>query len=98
MTVKRVLFGIMILSGLACLLLYVVPMIIGGLIAGGMGDAGTIGIIGGADGPTSIFVSGEPGSGIVAGSGIRVVALIVFALSFVSWLYCCSRGRGNNSP
>ena len=52
-TVKSVIFGITILSIAICLLIYCVPQIVGRLF---FGNASTIGIIGGADGPTAIFM------------------------------------------
>ena len=76
---KWIAFGITALSGVICLVSCGVPLVMGGL---SFGEAGAIGIIGGADGPTSIFVAKRAAS-IFAVSVIFVVSL--FAGLFFRW-------------
>lgn len=50
-------------------------------------DAASIVIIGGADGPTAIFVAGKVGNGMAIGSiGIGVV-LIVVGIAIYRWIH-----------
>ena len=83
---KWIAFGITILSVAVCLISWCVPWVIGKLW---FGEAGAIGIIGGADGPTSIFVtrSSAPASALP----------VVFAVSMFSWLFFRwkSKNRGD---
>jgi|GEM_PF-2974284 len=73
---KWIAFGITALSGVICLAGYCLPMVIGGL---SLGKDGAIGIIGGADGPTSIFV---------AKSSVSILTFpIIFVVSLVAWLF-----------
>ena len=73
---KWIAFGIAALSGVICLVSYGVPLVIGRLF---FGEAGAIGIIGGADGPTSVFV---------AKSSASIFALpVIFVVSLVAWLF-----------
>lgn len=49
------------------------------------GDAVSVSIIGGADGPTSIFLAGKLGSGFKAGIIIFVIAMLMLAAAMVLW-------------
>ena len=82
---KWVSFGIMILSGAVCLLHYIAPLVISRMLLGEMGAPGIVGIIGGADGPTAVFVSS--GSFFGTGFGFGFIAVIVFVLSLICWLF-----------
>ena len=73
---KWIAFGITILSGVICLLIYCVPWGIGRFFAP---EAASIGIIGGADGPTAIFLSSQ--------FFRSFIFPIIFALSLFSWLF-----------
>lgn len=42
-------------------------------------NAASVGIIGGADGPTAIYISGRPWAGIAAAAGILAAAAAVLA-------------------
>ena len=81
-TAKWVSFGITILSGAACLLLYLLPKII---LTNGVKNIGTVGIIGGADGPTSIWVS--------SGSASDFIMPMVFVISLISWLFLRAKSK-----
>jgi len=76
---KWISLGITILSGIECLLLHWAPVIIGRFLVGEAKDASAIGIIGGSDGPTAIFVSNQ--------SVIRPIAPIVFALFLLCFCF-----------
>jgi len=56
----------------------VAPMIIGAILRMQISNSSSIGIIGGADGPTSIFIAGRIGSGSVIG-GLLIGVLLVGA-------------------
>ena len=73
---KWIAFGLTIASGLICLF----PWIIGKLFLAGSGSGNTIGIIGGADGPTSIFVASKAESLFIK------FMPVIFIVSLVSWL------------
>ena len=88
---KWIAIGLAILSGAACLFLYLGPVIIGRLLSYDIKDAGAIGIIGGADGPTSIFVASR------AHSALRPVLPIVFALSLFSGILLTLKGKKRDS-
>ena len=79
---RWVMFGITILSGAACLLEKLLPWFVARFALGGQtaaGSAASIGIIGGADGPTAIFV---------ASSRVpNYLMPIVFAASLFTWLF-----------
>ena len=73
---KWIAFGITVLSGAICFVSYWAPLVISGL---SFGEAGAIGIIGGADGPTSIFVTK---------SSAPFFALpVIFVVSLFAWLF-----------
>ena len=75
-TAKRIAFGITVLSGVICLASYLAPLVVGWL---SNSKATAIGIIGGADGPTSIFVTKS--------SAQFFVLPVVFVVSLLSWLF-----------
>jgi len=60
---KKALSIISIIAGSLMLLSVVAPMIIGAILEAKA--TGAIGIIGGADGPTAIFVAGKLGAGSI---------------------------------
>ena len=73
---KKVIFWIAVIAGGMLLLSVVVPMIIGAVVQAPA--AGTVGIIGGADGPTAIMLAGVIGTnGIVFGVVIGVLLIAV---------------------
>ena len=75
---------ITILSGIATLWIYAVPYVLSRIILGkATGAAGSVGIIGGADGPTAVFVSKLH---IPYSSVPHYVVPVVFVLSLISWL------------
>jgi len=76
---KWIAFSIAILSGAACLLINLWDYI-GRLLAP---EAASIGVIGSADGPTSIFVSGKLWPYLL----VRMALPVVFVLAVVSWLF-----------
>ena len=82
---KHIALGLTILSGVACLLIYGGPFVIGKLLLAKPNDVGTIGIIGGADGPTAIFVTSE--------SRPCFLALVVFVISLFSWLFLLCKAK-----
>ena len=84
-TAKWVSFGIAILSGAASLLLYLVPQIVARFFMNGAKNVGTIGIIGGADGPASIWVS--------SGSTPQFLIPAVFVISLISWLFLRAKSK-----
>ena len=79
---KWIAFGMTALSGVICLVNYGVPLVIGGV---SLGEAGAIGIIGGADGPTSIFVAKISAS--------IFVAPVIFVVSLFAWLFFCWKSK-----
>ena len=76
---KWIAFTITIVSGIACLIGFFVPQIISYAFFGRAVDASAVGIIGGADGPTSVFV--------VANSVRHYLLPIIFLLSLFAWLF-----------
>ena len=77
-TTKWIAFGTTILSGVICIVIYFVPWIIGHLFLGDTDAASSIGIIGGADGPTAVFVTRN--------SVPNYIPSIFFVLSLSLWL------------
>ena len=75
---KWISLGLTILSGIACLFFYLAPLVIGKFLLNDVKDASAIGIIGGADGPTSFFISSLP--------VFSPIMPIIFVLSLVSYL------------
>ena len=88
-TAKWIAFVLTIISGLLCLLNYVPLWIYNNFFAGNhsartVTDAGTVGIIGGADGPTAIFLtSSDPYQ--------RFIYPSIFLVSLISWLLIRSK-------
>ena len=81
---KSIALVITILSGIATLLIYAIPYIFSRIILGkATYAAGSVGVIGGADGPTAVFVSKLNISGTPVP---HHVVPVVFALSLISWL------------
>ena len=76
---KWIAFTITILSGIACLIGFFVPQIISYAFWGRAVDASAIGIIGGADGPTSVFVTGS--------AVPSYLVPVIFVLSLLTWLF-----------
>lgn len=78
---KRVLSIISIVAGGLVLLSVIAPMVIGAILTSQMSDS--VGIIGGADGPTAIFVVGTIGAGGVIVEcviGVLLVAVGIWGL------------------
>lgn len=61
--VKKILSIAAVIVGVLSVIIGVAPMIIGAVLE--VQVANTVGIIGGADGPTSVFVAGTLGAGSV---------------------------------
>ena len=78
-TAKWIAFAITIVSGIASLIGFFAPQIISFVFLGRAVDASAVGIIGGADGPTSVFV--------VANSDRYYLQPIIFLLSLFAWLF-----------
>ena len=76
---KWISFGAAILSGVIFLVSYCVPLVIGW---SSFGDNNSIGIIGGADGPTAVFLT-KSSARIFVMPFISVVSL--FAWLFFRW-------------
>ena len=73
---KKVLSIISIVAGVLLLLSVIVPMIVGAILASQ--PYGSVGVIGGADGPTAVFVVGSLGVGsVIMESAIGVLLLAV---------------------
>ena len=84
-TLKRILFAAAAVSGTVSLVAYIVPRVIGRLYFKDVSSASAIGIIGGADGPTAVFLSKAP--------SYIFIAPVIFALSFLLWLILSIIGR-----
>ena len=82
-TAKWIALGVTILSGLLCLLIYCAPWVVAGIY---FREAASIGIIGGADGPTAIFVSGR--------LAYHFIVPIIFVLSLSVWLFIYFKSKG----
>lgn len=83
---KKVLSIISIVVGGLFLLSVIAPMVIGAVLANQVSDS--VGIIGGADGPTAIFVVGTLGAGSVIIESIIGVLLVAVGI----WgLYKCKK-------
>ena len=76
---KKIISVIAIVVGGLVLLSVAVPMIIGTILEGQIAD--TVGIIGGADGPTAVMVVGSLGAG-------SVIAKVVIGLSLIAAGIC----------
>ena len=75
---KKVLSIISIVAGGLLLLSVIAPMIIGTVLTNQMSDS--VGIIGGADGPTAVFVVGTFGAGSVIIESVVGVLLIAVGI------------------
>jgi len=78
---KKVLSIISIVAGGLVLLSIIAPMIIGAILSSQA--SGSVGIIGGADGPTAVFVVGTFGAGgviIESVIGVLLVAVGIWGL------------------
>lgn len=78
---KKVLSIISIVAGGLLLLSVIAPMIVGAVLANQVSDS--VGIIGGADGPTAVFVVGTFGAGSVVIEsviGVLFVAVGIWGL------------------
>ena len=73
---KKVISIVGIIVGAFVIVCNVAPMIIGAILRMQISNSSSIGIIGGADGPTSIFIAGRIGSGTVIGELLVGVLLI----------------------
>ena len=76
---KWIAFAVTIASGIACLIGFFAPQIISFVFFGRAVDASAIGIIGGADGPTSVFVTGS--------AVPNYLMPMIFVLSLLTWLF-----------
>ena len=75
---KKVVSVISIIAGGLLLLSVIAPMIIGAILASQ--PAGSVGIIGGADGPTAVFVVGTIGTGGVIVESVIGVLLVAVGI------------------
>jgi len=78
---KKVLSVISIVVGGLVLLSVIAPMVIGAILSSQ--PSGSVGIIGGADGPTAVFVVGTFGAGSViveSAVGVLLVAVGIWGL------------------
>lgn len=75
---KKVLSIISIVAGGWLLLSVIAPMIIGAILS--LQPSGSVGIIGGADGPTAVFVVGTFGAGGVIIESVIGVLLIAVGI------------------
>ena len=78
---KKVLSVIYIVVGGLVLLSVIAPMVIGAILSSQ--PSGSVGIIGGADGPTAVFVVGTFGAGSViveSAVGVLLVAIGIWGL------------------
>lgn len=75
---KKVLSIISIVAGGLVLLNVIAPMIIGAILSSQ--PSGSVGIIGGADGPTAVFVVGTIGAGSVIVESVIGVLLIAVGI------------------
>ena len=92
MTGKKVLSIIVLIIGVLILLSNLAPMIISAVVRMQIADSAesAVGIIGGADGPTSIFVAGVVGFAI-----FRVIAkIVVGVLLIVAGILGIKKNRG----
>ena len=88
---KKELSIISIIAGGLILLSVIAPMVIGAILTSQA--SGTVGIIGGADGPTAIFVVGTLGAGSVIIESVIGVLLVAVGI----WgLYKCKNRQVNN--
>ena len=88
---KKVLSIISIVAGGLIILSVIVPMIIGAILTSQ--PAGSVGIIGGADGSTAVFVVGTFGAGSVIIESVIGVLLVVVGI----WgLHKCKNKQANN--
>ena len=76
-----------IVSGLTSLTVYLAPIITAKIFLSDISSAGAIGIIGGADGPTAIFVTRVT-------SPPRIIFPVIFVISALLWFFL--RHKGNN--
>lgn len=75
---KKVLSVISIVAGALVLVSVIAPMIIGAILSSQ--PSGSVGIIGGADGPTAVFVVGTFGAGSVIVESVVGVLLIAVGI------------------
>jgi len=78
---KKVISIIAIVAGGLLLLSVIAPMIVGAVLANQVPDS--VGIIGGADGPTAVFVVGTLGAGSVIVEiviGVLLIAIGIWGL------------------
>ena len=75
---KKVLSVISIVAGGLVLLSVIAPMIIGAILSSQ--PSGSVGIIGGVDGPTAIFVVGTLGAGSVIIESVIGVLLVAVGI------------------
>ena len=85
---KWIAFTTTMVSGMACLIDLIAPQIISYVFLERAVDASAIGIIGGADGPTSVFVTGS--------TVPSYLMPIIFVLSLFVWLFLASRIKRRN--
>ena len=76
---KWIAFAISVLSGMATIAMYIFPWVIGRFFHLKTGASGVVGIIGGADGPTAVFVAKE--------TYREFIVPIAFVLSVSLWLF-----------
>ena len=76
---KWIAFGFTMVSGIICLIGFFAPKIISYAFWGKAVDASAVGIIGGADGPTSVFIA--------VSSVPDYLLPIIFLLSLFAWLF-----------
>ena len=87
-TAKWIAFGIAIFSGIVCLMAYAGMYILIKIFSDGVPGAGSIGIIGGEDGPTAIFILTKMAPWLMIPLHMaRMISPVVFVLAVVSWLF-----------
>jgi putative transcriptional regulator len=76
-TLMRIAAVCMIVAASVFAAVEIIPMIVLAVLLAKPIDAGTVGIIGGADGPTSVFVTSPDWAGFAVGAAVFAVLLVV---------------------
>lgn len=84
--IKKILSIAVIIVGAFMVLSGVAPMVIGAILESRA--AGSVGIIGGADGPTTVMVSGVIGTGNVV---LEIVVGVLFVIAGIWGLRKCKK-------
>ena len=84
--VKKIISIMVIIIGVLMVLSGAAPMVIGAILESKM--AGSVGIIGGADGPTAVIVSGVSGAGSVV---IEIVVGVLLVIAGICGIRKCKK-------